>query len=54
MYNYDVMGNFDVNGSKYNLPEWMVDEQMYNCEGFTVSYYNNLFSRALNKLKFWK
>ncbi|MCD7751731.1 MAG: hypothetical protein LUI10_08350 [Lachnospiraceae bacterium] len=54
MYDYDRMNSYDVNDSKYDMPGWMVEEKMYNCEGFTSSYYSNLFSRVLGRLSLRK
>ncbi|MCD8325820.1 MAG: hypothetical protein LUC90_03780 [Lachnospiraceae bacterium] len=54
MYDYDVMESFGVNDRKYDMPDWMMQEGLYNCEGFTSDYYRSLFSRAVSKLKFWR
>ncbi|MCD8131736.1 MAG: hypothetical protein LUE16_10780 [Lachnospiraceae bacterium] len=54
MYNFDMMENFNANDSKYDMPDWMVKEGLYNCEGFTADYYRSLFSKAIGKLAFWR
>ncbi len=55
MNNYDIMSNFNnVEGGKYEMPGWMLTERMFNCEGFTSTYYKRLFTGAVNRLRFWK
>lgn len=50
------MGYFDmrmddvgISNRKYDLPNWMVAEKMYNCEGFTTTYYKTMFSKEPSK-----
>ncbi|MCD7807308.1 MAG: hypothetical protein LUH19_08220 [Lachnospiraceae bacterium] len=54
MYNLNMMDNFSVNERKYEMPDWMMKEGLYNCEGFTADYYRSLFSKAVNRLMFWR
>ncbi|MCD7739238.1 MAG: hypothetical protein LUH58_09425 [Lachnospiraceae bacterium] len=54
MYNFDMMSSLGVTDSKYEMPDWMREEGLYNCEGFTVDYYRSLFSKVADKLMFWK
>ncbi len=52
MYDLDRMNNYDVSDSKYDMPGWMLEEKMYNCDGFTSSYYRSLFSKMIGRFSF--
>lgn len=55
MGSYDmILDDVNVMSRKYDLPHWMIEEKLYNCEGFTATYYKSMFSKVARKLRrFW-
>ena len=49
-----MLDNVDVAEKRFDLPDWMMSEKLYNCGGFSSSYYKDLVSGLFSKVKLFR